>query len=428
MTEEVERAKEMLQKPLYRFLRDAFTQWPAESTASLGPLMNLWVTYLTPWTLSFPVPMTSTWSTSASTSPLSRGVEAVTAVTTDRKSSSPKFLGDTSHLSASTASGSGRKRQQPQSDEGHILHNVLFYSELMRHFLELCCNRVPVDAEGTATALLSVLRALASFPEVLKILEEVEAAYNKYVVSDPYAADPSASEPPPATRYDAFLPFIQSQMLDWDPPLPEQVSGGALLSTPVGTPAGLHMGSRTVHDPYAATGTGPLPVQKLSMFSVDQDGLPQVALALLHRLDRDAAVVGPSHPLRARVPKLRKAAFTVFRLDRLGESVTRTPTLKKTEFKSDSGATNIRHGIGWASFDKSKTSEEMYMGDWHSRPLTDVEFGPLARVLIAISNYINQTLGLRDGKRVRLRPAAEYGNIITAAAVALLICFLFLPL
>ena len=115
MTEEVERAKEMLQKPLYRFLRDAFIHWPAESTASLGPLMNLWVTYLTPWTLSFPVPLTSTRSTSGASSPLSRGIEAVTAVATDRKSS-PKFAGDTSHLSVSTASGSGRKGQQLAPD------------------------------------------------------------------------------------------------------------------------------------------------------------------------------------------------------------------------------------------------------------------------------------------------------------------------
>jgi hypothetical protein len=428
MTEEVERAKEMLQKPLYGFLRDAFTHWPAESTANLGPLMNLWVTYLTPWTLSFPVPLTSSRSVSASTSPLSRGIEAVTAVTTDRISSSPKFPGDASHLSVSTASGSGRKGLQPQSDEVHILHSVPFYCELMRHFLELCCNRVPVDAEGTATALLSVLRALASYPEVLQILEDVEAAYNMFVVINPYAAAASASEPPPATPYDAFLPFIQSQVLDWDPPPPEQGGGGALLSTPMGPHGGMHMGNRTGHNPYATASAGPSPVQKLSMFSVDQDGLPQVALALLDRLDRDAAVVGPSHPLRARVPKLRKAAFTVFRLDRLGESVTRTLSLKKLEFKSDSGATICRRGIGWASFDKSKTSEEMYMGDWYSRPLTDVEFGPLARILIAVSTYINSAVGLADGRRIQLRPAAKYENIIASAGLVLFIWMLFLPL
>ena len=434
MTEEVERAKEMLQKPLYRFLRDAFIHWPAESTASLGPLMNLWVTYLTPWTLSFPVPLTSTRSTSGASSPLSRGIEAVTAVATDRKSS-PKFAGDTSHLSVSTASGSGRKGQQPQSDQMHVLHNVPFYSELMKHFLELCCNRVPVDAEGTATALLSVLRALATCPDVLKTLEDVETTYNKFVVVNPYATGATASDPPPVTRYDAFLPFIQSQLLDWDPlPPPEQGSGVALMSaTPMGPQAGMYsMSGRTGHDPMyaAATGAGPVPppIQKLSMYSVDQDGLPQVALALLHRLDRDAAMVGPSHPLRTRVPKLRKAAFTVFHLDRLGESIMRAPSIGKIDFKTESGTTISRRGIGWASFEQPKTSEEMYMGDWHSRPLTDMEFGPLARVLIAVSNYINSTLGLTGASRVRLRPAAEYGNMLSAAGLCFFVWFLFLPL
>jgi hypothetical protein len=37
----------------------------------------------------------------------------------------------------------------------HVLHNVPFYSELMRHFLELCCNRVPVDAEAGGGVILN---------------------------------------------------------------------------------------------------------------------------------------------------------------------------------------------------------------------------------------------------------------------------------
>lgn len=430
LAEEVERAKEMLQKPLYRFLRDAFTHWPAESTASLGPLMNLWVTYLAPWTLVFPVPLKSSRATLASTSTLSRGIGAVTSATAERKSSVPNAIGDTSQLSVSTASTAGRNGRRPQVDEAHILHNVPFYCELMRHFLELCCNRVPVDAEGTATALLSVLRGLASCPEVLHILEGVEGAYNAFVAINPYAATASAYELP-ATRYDAFLPLIQSQVLDWDPPPPPpaQVAGGTSMSTPTGSGplAATYMRGRT-GDPYAVASAGPSPVRKLSMFSVDQDGLPQVALALLDRLDRDSAAVGPSHPLRERVPRLRQAAFTVFQLDRLGESIARTPSLKKKEFKSAAEGTHSRRGIGWASFDKAKTSEEMYMGDWYRRPLTDVEFGPLARILIAISHYINSTLGLTDGKRVQLRPVAEYGNLIAAAGAAVFIWFLLLPI
>ena len=74
----------MLQKPLYRFLCEAFTQWPTENTASLSPLLTLWVTYLTPWTLEFPKPFRVSRSSGSPTSTLSRGLEAVTAVATER--------------------------------------------------------------------------------------------------------------------------------------------------------------------------------------------------------------------------------------------------------------------------------------------------------------------------------------------------------
>ena len=449
MAEEVERAKEMLRKPLYKFLRDAFTHWPAESTASLGPLLNLWMSYLTPWTLSFPEPPRlrsrgGGHSLTGSGSPLSRGLE------TERKTSHvTQFAGDALQKSPRTpeASGSGRWGKAPSGevDDMHVLHNIPFYSELMRHFLELCCNRVPVDAEGTATALHSVLRALAACPKVLEVLEGVEGAFNTFLQ---YTPSPTA-DPLPPTPYDAFLSFIQTQLLDWEPPtLPNQGaahgalgSGGDLggrLSMPIGgigppggmRPIGGHHGSVGGMGYHHVDHAPPAAAQQLLMFSVHQDGLPHVVLAILDRLDRDASVLGNSHPLRARVPKLRRAAFSVFRLERLGEPLVRTPSLKTTEFTAgEPGEDGVSgRGIGWASFGKAKTSEQMYMGDWFVRPLTDMEFKPLARMLILVSTNINEAFGLAGDKRLNLRPIADYGNIITIAGILLFIWFLFLPI
>ena len=126
---EVERAKEMLQKPLYKFLRDAFVYWPNESTANLGPVMNLWVTYLMPWTLSFPAPHrrrsgSGGSPTSRGIEKLSRGIEAVQAVAADIKSNSPKFVGDRSPLSSSA---SPRRTKQPL-DEMHAFARSVYSS------------------------------------------------------------------------------------------------------------------------------------------------------------------------------------------------------------------------------------------------------------------------------------------------------------
>jgi len=58
-----------------------------------------------------------------------------------------------------------------------------------------------------------VLRALAASPDVLRILEDVEAAFGQFVLIAPFsaaAAAAAASEPPPPTPYDAFMPVIQA--------------------------------------------------------------------------------------------------------------------------------------------------------------------------------------------------------------------------
>ena len=423
---EVERAKEMLQKPLYKFLREAFVYWPNESTANLGPVMNLWVTYMMPWTLSFPAPHrrrsgSGGSPTSRGIEKLSRGIEAVQAVAADIKSNSPKFVGDRSPLSSSA---SPRRTKQPL-DEMHVLRNVPFYCELMKHFLELCCNRVPVDAEGTATALYSVLRSLASCPEAVRILEQVEAAFNEYAPVDPFAPGATAKEPPAPTPYDDFLPYIHEQIMDWDPPETTNQDPMA-TATPMRAP-----GAGRGADPFALHGAAKPPAvsPKFCMFTMDQEGLPQVALALLERLDRDMAHVGPSHSLRQRVPKLRKAAFTVFSLERLGESVTARATFSTELNKPDSRTGGNRSGknaIGWARLGKSQTtSKQLYRGDWNTRPIHDMEFPPLARLLIALSEELNSGLGLEGEKRISLRVFAEYGSMLGLSFLMLLFWLFF---
>mmetsp|Transcript_7764 Transcript_7764/g.31457 ORF Transcript_7764/g.31457 Transcript_7764/m.31457 type:complete len:880 (+) Transcript_7764:122-2761(+) len=423
---EVERAKEMLQKPLYKFLREAFVYWPNESTANLGPVMNLWVTYMMPWTLSFPAPHrrrsgSGGSPTSRGIEKLSRGIEAVQAVAADIKSNSPKFVGDRSPLSSSA---SPRRTKQPL-DEMHVLRNVPFYCELMKHFLELCCNRVPVDAEGTATALYSVLRSLASCPEAVRILEQVEAAFNEYAPVDPFAPGATAKEPPAPTPYDDFLPYIHEQIMDWDPPETTNQDPMA-TATPMRAP-----GAGRGADPFALHGAAKPPAvsPKFCMFTMDQEGLPQVALALLERLDRDMAHVGPSHSLRQRVPKLRKAAFTVFSLERLGESVTARATFSTELNKPESRTGGNRSGknaIGWARLGKSQTtSKQLYRGDWNTRPIHDMEFPPLARLLIALSEELNSGLGLEGEKRISLRVFAEYGSMLGLSFLMLLFWLFF---
>ena len=175
--EDVRRSKEMLQTPLYRFLREAFVQWPVESTASLSPLITLWTTYLTPWSLELPRPARTSRASGSPSSTLSRGIEAVTAAAADaRKASSPKFAGDAAPSPASPRNG----RRDARWDELHVLHNVPFYCELMRHFRSSAASACP-STPRARRARCSSSSGRRVVPRVLQMLEEVEEAYNAVV-------------------------------------------------------------------------------------------------------------------------------------------------------------------------------------------------------------------------------------------------------
>ena len=49
-------ALQALQRPLYGFLRKAFTQWQPESSASVLPVVKLWLLFLCPWEHDKPAP------------------------------------------------------------------------------------------------------------------------------------------------------------------------------------------------------------------------------------------------------------------------------------------------------------------------------------------------------------------------------------
>ena len=173
----------------------------------------------------------------------------------------------------------------------------------MRHFLELCCKRVPSTPRAT-NALLIVLRRWR-VPRGAPDAGGGEAAHNLVDV-DPCAPRPTNVDPPPPSPYDPFLNIIRAQMMDWEPPAPVATYGQEETM-------------RMNAEYHRTHGVPPPKLPKLNMFALDQEGQTQIALALLERLDRDMSTVGPSHPLRSRVPKLRHVAFAVFRLDRLAK-------------------------------------------------------------------------------------------------------------
>ena len=420
----IERARELIQRPLYCFLRDAFTQWPTESSMTLSPIVTLWVCYLAPWCAKHPesqVKSTSTRSGSPRamlTSPLKsplvssdRGAPAVAKYDDALLPPGKEFEFDDDLVDTP-----GRF-----SHVRHVLKSIPFYHELMKHFLELCCKRVPLDAEGTASALLAVLEPLASAPKLLRLLQDVEDGYAEFVL-DPFKGTLKTMQAREevAASAEFYYPLIRTQLQAWEPDVDAPSLGDTLPGTPganANSPLSKWHGAaaRLMANRVNEIDKAKSASKHLRMFTPETDGLAQVAIALIHRLERDATQVPTTHPLRKEVPSFRKAAFTVFRLERFRD----TPYLKSPTSTAyvDGNAGDRRNG--WSS---ARTSaKEMYRGEWMHRPIGANEVALLVRVLVPISVFLNKTLRLDESNaRLGLRrvTGAELRTVVSESWIA----------
>ena len=384
------RTREGLKRPLYRFLREAFMLWPIESTKSLEPITNLWATYIMPWCK-----------------------ENV------RFSHAP----------------------QDSKSMSHLLGNVPFYHYLMKHFLELCCKLVPSDPEGTAIILTRVFENLEQSPDLVLVLKVLEEGFNKYMEDPLKATANRINNQETLTPYDHMFPIIQNQLEDWDPPAlkPENDLGGSktpagaqhtplrnrssrlggnagLFNSPLsrkklggvmGTPGGRTpmRGQKNQQDEYQ--------VQKLIMFDLGPEGLPQVAIALLVRLSRDVQESSSNSILRKLVPQFRKSAFAVLPLEKLED----VSLLKNSASQASGAAKNVTKNAGASSFEwnkksKIKSARDLYVGDWMHRPIGETEFGPLVRILVYLSQFLNTVLNF-DGVRKEVVDQEDVFALIT---------------
>jgi len=402
----LDNAREVVQRPLYYFLHDAFTQWPTESMTSLEPVVTLWVAYFAPWCAKFPESQQILESASRRGSSPSRILSSpLSKAPAISVSLVPEY--DGALLPAGEEFKFDSKVEDTPGKLSHIRHvfkNIPFYHELMKHFLELCCKRVPLDAEGTAAVLLMALQPLAASPQLLKLLESVEEGYAEFLL-DPFKGTlktMQAREESVASR-ESYYPLMRSQLQEWEP---EEASVIGSPGTPSGAPtafatpvskwqgAAARLAANRVSESSKAKSVS----GHLRMFSSEADGLAQVAIALIHRLERDATQVPNTHPLRKTVPEFRKACFTVFKLERFRD----TPYLKSPAAAKFVDTTSSERP-GWASARRS--AREMYKGDWMQRPIGANEFAPLVSLLLMISNFLNKRLcldGVATGSKGRV--------------------------
>jgi len=244
-----------LHRPLYRLLRGALEGWPADSQASLRPLLLLWSALLLPWAAA----------------PRDRLLEAACP------GALPPAVREEARWRAAVEA------------------SAPFATKMLEHWVAFACVRVQVDAGDAAEVLTAVLAALAALGEGhLEALRALEAAHN--------AALPGArAAPGPLAAKGAAL---LATLLDWEAP-PRDASAAGRATPPVPRTPG-------AAPPPAAGLPTAAPLHTLDPGL----GVSQWVAVLMQRIEREAAFAAASaSPIRPELRlRLQAYAFAVLRL------------------------------------------------------------------------------------------------------------------
>ncbi|WIA17648.1 hypothetical protein OEZ85_014453 [Tetradesmus obliquus] len=437
-------AVQAVSRKLYRLLRRTFAQWQPSSSASLGPIVKLWLAVLCPWKA---VGYTDTVSLRQAVDSLSaaqarargsaggssglggaagavlRGAAGSAAGLVAAAGSSGMGQGGAQqhrlfggagqvaasaaanlnrwgsemahHLSASGQNGLDQAGEQQESRDvkaqqyspawrSHVLAHLPFYTQLLPAFLELAYSQMAYCPRPALKEAYRVMKWLSeSGPELLVELRAAEAAYNRYV---------GASVRRPEGELAELLPWLADQAQDWE----AAAAAGAPTTPPI------------------------TPDTSYRLFTLEQGGAASCMRALLAAAERQN--------LGGR-ERVRQVTETVLPL---------------ADLPSEEAAA-VTHAVAGRDLPKAGCWRELrYHGDWMLRPIASNEVAPLVRLLVAVSARLNAALALtgvpsgpqeeppetvtqellsvarRRGWRLNLRPLAEVQTLAWLLGLLLL--------
>lgn len=184
-----------LQKPLYRFLRKAFLLWPEETTASMSPIADVWLTYIAPWRA-----MATEWDARFKPRSSPKGQQVKSAMKTNVMMSREEWRNPAPEMLSGGFNAYWRS---------YVVQNLPFYNLLLYYFIETTCKRAQYHSERAVRNLVIVLRALDASPGLVDLMKDAEEAYAKHL-------NDSNAYGQPAHSLTEFMPLLASQLDTWE--------------------------------------------------------------------------------------------------------------------------------------------------------------------------------------------------------------------
>ncbi|XP_071724112.1 uncharacterized protein [Rutidosis leptorrhynchoides] len=256
--------------------------------------------------------------------------------------------------------------------QGYVLSNYLYYSSLVMHFIGFAHKFLHTDPEVIVQMVLKIMTILSSSKELTELLR------NMYTVFHLKQASTGKGTPGSLQR---FVPSIQEQLQDWEDGLCESDADGSFL-----------------HDKWN---------KDLKLFDNGEDGGQQLLQLFILRAEAELQATSRNNLAQNLqcIDSLKAHVCCVFGGNTTLKPISISPEGGNQPQKSRDEIFKPR-GVG-----NYKFADIKYKGDWMNRPVSDDEIACLVKLLILLSNWLNDILGLNRAPSPNVSPKWSYVEV-----------------
>lgn len=321
----------LIQRPMYRFVLRAFLFCPIGAVIkNATQVFSVWLAYMEPW--------------------------KVTQEDLDEY--------DVSLMQGKGTQQAAEGKESQKRDalcytppwKNYVLSNYLFYSSMVVHFLGFAHKFIHSDVSSVLLMIQKVLEVLSSSTELVDLLYKVDVAYHSRLATSPSCSSDDVLK---------YVPSIREQLKDWEDGLTETDADGSFL-----------------HEHWNSD---------LRLFSCGEEGAYHLLQLLLIRAELEIQRL-PGDTLQAlqSLDLIRSCMKKLFQSRIEGIHHNTAPEEFQHQHQGRGEVFTPKHPYSG----KSKFSEVKYRGDWMKRPISETEVAWLARILIRLSDRLNDALRL----------------------------------
>lgn len=238
--------------------------------------------------------------------------------------------------------------------QGFVLSNYLFYSSLVMHFIGFAHKFIHTDPEVIVQMVSKVVNVLTSSRELVDLIKNVDTVFHSI---------PAGSSKSMLNTLYRFVPSIREQLQDWEDGLSETDADGSFL-----------------HENWN---------KDLKLFSTSEDSGQQLLQLLALRAESELQATSQENlPNNLQLLSSLKARMGCL----FGGNIIRSPSIIIAQGKQSEKSHH--HEIFRPR--TRPTTDIQYKGDWMKRPISNDEVAWLANLLVRLSGWLNQILGLNS--------------------------------